>query len=115
MMRQRASPENSTKSRLAASGSGEWREGIWESLPFVVHRLPPTPSERVAILQDKPQLLLHDTAGFPWHARSFVQALAISSQCQESPRSILSGIRRVCTRTFCASAPPPFLPNRPPS
>jgi hypothetical protein len=50
------------------------------------------------ILKDKPQLLLHDTARsrFPH-----------SSQCQECFRSILSGIRPVCTSV------PPYPPYPP--
>src|SRR5260370_12757036 len=57
------------------------------------------------VLQDKPQLFLHDTARFPWHRRSFLEAPAIHSQCQESSRSNLSAISPV--RTFGDSSPLP--------
>src|SRR5260370_387532 len=55
------------------------------------------------VLQDKPQLFLHDTARFPWHRRSFLEAPAIHSQCQESSRSNLSAISPVRTH----GDPPP--------
>src|SRR5260370_30251743 len=62
------------------------------------------------VLQDKPQLFLHDTARFPWHRRSFLEAPAIHSQCQESSRSNLSGISPV--RTGLRPPSPPRLAPR---
>src|SRR5277367_330272 len=48
------------------------------------------------ILKDKPQLLLHHTARFPWHALCCISRCHLS-QCQVCPRSVLSGILPVCT------------------
>src|SRR6266851_763073 len=44
----------------------------------------------------KPQLLFHHTARFPWHPL-FVNSSSPSLQCQECPRSILSGMCPVRT------------------
>src|SRR5260370_36681786 len=44
------------------------------------------------VLQDKPQLFLHDTARCRWHRSSFLEAPAIHPQCQEPSRSNLSAI-----------------------
>src|ERR1700675_4515870 len=60
------------------------------------------------ILKDKPQLLLHHTARFPWHALCCISRCH-SSQCQECSRPNLSGIRPVCT---VLRVPPPHpLPS----
>ncbi len=59
------------------------------------------------VLKNKSQLFFHYTARFPWHTRSLCEALAISSQCQESSRSVLSGMRPV--RTNHKTAPLPFF------
>src|SRR5216683_7064573 len=53
----------------------------------------------------KPQLLFHHTARFPWHPL-FVNSSSPSLQCQECPRSILSGMCPVRT-TISAATPPP--------
>src|SRR5471030_678359 len=44
----------------------------------------------------KPQLLFHHTARFPWHPL-FLNLSLPSLQCQECPRSNLSGMCPVCT------------------
>src|SRR6266567_2205655 len=50
------------------------------------------------VLTNKSKLFFHYTARFPWHARSLLAAPAISSQCQESSRSVLSAMRPVRTQ-----------------
>src|SRR6266700_2308665 len=57
------------------------------------------------VLTNKSKLFFHYTARFPWHARSLLAAPAISSQCQESSRSVLSAMRPV--RTGGTLPPPP--------
>src|SRR5476651_1150139 len=55
----------------------------------------------------KPQLLFHHTARFPWHPL-FLNSSSPSLQCQECPRSILSGMCPVCTtRDVVRSSYPP--------
>ena len=45
---------------------------------------------------DEPYLLFHHTARFPRHA-VLLHAAGLSAHCQECSRSVLSGIRPVCT------------------
>src|SRR5258708_4775816 len=60
------------------------------------------------VLKYKPQLLFHHTARFPWHGPlPPATTCHLSSQCQECPRSILSGMRPVCTPTVPPAPPPP--------
>src|SRR5450432_3666236 len=55
----------------------------------------------------KPQLLFHHTARFPWHPL-FLNLSLPSLQCQECPRSNLSGMCPVCTDL---GDPLPLLPG----
>src|SRR5450432_3591603 len=56
----------------------------------------------------KPQLLFHHTARFPWHPL-FLNLSLPSLQCQECPRSNLSGMCPVCTSDW-APYPSPVIP-----
>src|SRR5450432_2583591 len=57
----------------------------------------------------KPQLLFHHTARFPWHPL-FLNLSLPSLQCQECPRSNLSGMCPVCT-VIPPYPPPPVIPR----
>src|SRR5882762_11859487 len=59
------------------------------------------------ILEDKPQLLFHHTARFPWHALCCTRA-GHRCQCQECARSVLSGMLPGYT---VKSAPSPLPPG----
>ena len=48
------------------------------------------------IVKDKPQLLLHHTARSPRHV-ALLHAFFSEQECQECSRSVLSGMRPVCT------------------
>src|ERR1700704_4227699 len=56
------------------------------------------------ILKHKPYFLFHHTARFPRHA-VLLHAFVNRSQCQECPRSVLSGMCPVCT----SSGSPSYL------
>src|SRR3982074_459688 len=58
------------------------------------------------ILKDKPYLLFHHTARFPRHV-VLLHAFLNRSQCQECPRSVLSGMCPVCTIAWGTPSPPP--------
>src|SRR5450432_3403630 len=57
----------------------------------------------------KPQLLFHHTARFPWDPL-FLNLSLPSLQCQECPRSNLSGMCPVCTDVD-DPCPPPSIPR----
>jgi len=54
---------------------------------------------------DEPYLLFHHTARFPRHA-VLLHAAGLSAHCQECSRSVLSGIRPVCTSRIVPPTPP---------